>query len=149
MKPLFVLLGTFAVSLLVTRLGRSTFDVTLAGRIALAVMLVFTATGHFIFTRGMTAMLPAFVPFRAFMVYLTGVLEILAAVGLFVPGLWVLTGYLLVLFFILILPANIYAAANHLNYETGATNGKGLAYLWFRVPFQLLLMGWAWYFAIR
>ncbi len=143
------MLGTFAVSLLVTRLGRSAFDVSLAGRIALAFMLVFTATGHFVFTRGMTAMLPAFVPFRAFMVYLTGVLEILAAAGLFVPGLRVLTGYLLILFFILILPANIYAAVNHLNYETGATNGKGLAYLWFRVPFQLLLICWAWYFAVR
>ena len=66
MKPLFVLLGAFIISLLVTKLFTKTFDYPLSGRIAMAVMLIFTAIGHFAFTKGMTMMLPDFIPFNAF-----------------------------------------------------------------------------------
>lgn len=46
----------------------------------------------------------------------TGIIEIAAATGLFIPGLSVVTGWLLIVFFILILPANIYAAVKHVDY---------------------------------
>jgi Predicted membrane protein len=149
MKPLFVLICVFAASLIGTRVFKRRFDYKLAGRIALAVMLLFTSMGHFVFTEGMTIMLPDFVPFRTELVYLTGIIEILAAAGMFIPRLRRITGILLMFFFVLVLPSNIYAAVKHVNYETGTFDGQGISYLWFRIPFQVLLIWWTYFFVMK
>ena len=149
MKPLFVLLGTFAASLLVIKLFGGEFDFSLAGRIAMSAMLIFTAIGHFAFSEGMTLMLPSFVPFKKAVIYLTGVIEVAAAIGLLIPRLQNLTAWLLILFFFLILPANINAAINKIDYQKGTTDGNGLTYLWFRVPLQIFFIAWVYFFAIK
>lgn len=149
MKPLFVLVCVFAVSLIGTKIFKHYFDYKLSGKIALAVMLLFTSLGHFLYTKGMSMMLPDFIPFRIELIYLTGIVEIAAAVGIFIPGLRTITGILLIVFFILVLPANIYAAIEQLNHETGTFDGKGISYLWFRVPFQILLIMWAYFFVVK
>ncbi|MBJ6368537.1 DoxX family protein [Snuella sedimenti] len=142
MKPLIVLLGTFIISITVLKLVRNTIDYRLAGRIAMAAMLTFTAIGHFVFIDGMKAIIPDFLPLKTEMVYATGILELVFAVALFYPNYSVLTGWALIIFFIAILPANIKAAMHHINYQTGATNGHGLTYLWFRVPLQAFFIAW-------
>jgi uncharacterized membrane protein len=149
MKPLFVLLGAFIISLLVTKLFTKTFDYPLSGRIAMAVMLVFTAIGHFAFTKGMTMMLPDFIPFKTEVIYLTGIIEIIAAVGLLIPNFRVWTGWALILFFILLLPGNIKAAIDHIDYQKGTFDGNGPNYLWFRIPLQILFIVWTYFSAIR
>lgn len=149
MKPLFVLLGVFVISLLVTKFLKKTFDFPLSGRIAMSVMLVFTATGHFVFTKGMTMMLPDFIPFKTEVIYLTGVIEIIAAVGLLIPSLRVWMGWALILFFILLLPGNIKAAVHHVDYQHGTFDGNGPAYLWFRIPLQILFIVWTYISTIR
>ncbi|UOQ71801.1 DoxX family protein [Hymenobacter cellulosilyticus] len=111
-------------------------------------MLLFTGAGHFAFTKGMMLMLPDFVPARKAVVWLTGGLEIAAAIGLLVPSLRPTTGELLIWFFVLVLPANIHAARTWLNYETGTDDGYGPVYLWFRIPLQLFFIDWVWYFAV-
>jgi uncharacterized membrane protein len=149
MKPLFVLLGAFVISLFLTKLFTKAFDYRLSGRLAMAVMLVFTAIGHFVFTKGMTMMLPNFVPFKTELIYLTGVIEIIAALGLLVPATRVWTGWALIIFFILLLPANIKAAIDHIDYQKGTFDGNGPRYLWFRIPLQLLFIMWTYISAIR
>jgi len=149
MKPLVILLGAFVVSLLIIRLVTGEFDYSLSGRIAMAAMLAFTAIGHFAFVEGMTMMMPAFFPFKKQIVYLTGVIEVAAAIGLLVPQLRYLVAWLLILFFVLILPANINAAINKIDYQKGTTDGKGLNYLWFRVPLQIFFIAWVYFFAVR
>jgi len=149
MKPLIVLLATFALWALSCRIFTGDFEFGLAGRVALSFMLLFTAIGHFVFTKGMTMMIPPFLPFRTGLVYLTGLMEIVAAIILHFSAYTVITGWFLIAFFILLLPANIYAAINRIDYEKATTAGKGLGYLWFRVPFQLVLIGWTWFFLIR
>lgn len=149
MKPLFVLAGVFALSLIVTRILKHDFDDKLSGKVALAVMLLFTSAGHFLYAKGMAMMLPEAMPFRTELVYLTGIIEMAAAIGIFFPALKSVTGILLIVFFILILPANIFAAMRHVNYETGTFDGKGLSYLWFRIPFQLLLIAWTYFFVVK
>ncbi len=131
MKPLVVLLGVFTISLFAIRFVTGEFDYSLAGRIALAAMLMFTAIGHFAFVEGMTMMLPAFFPFKREIVYLTGVIELAAAAGLLIPQLRYLVAWLLIVFFVLILPANINAAMKNIDYQKGTTDGNGLNYLWF------------------
>ncbi|MBB6235897.1 putative membrane protein [Pedobacter sp. AK013] len=149
MKPLFVLIAVFIGSLIGTKIFKSEIDYYLSGKIALSAMLLFTSLGHFMFTQGMSKMLPDFIPFRIPLIYVTGFIEIAAAIGIFVSGLRHTTGVLLILFLILTMPANIYAAMKHLNYETGNFDGKGISYLWFRVPFQALLISWTYFFVVK
>jgi uncharacterized membrane protein len=149
MKPLFVLLGTFVISLLVIKMFTKTFDYPLSGRIAMAVMLVFTAIGHFAFTKGMTMMLPDFIPFKTEIIYLTAIIEIIAGLGLLIPSFRVWTGWALILFFILLLPGNIKAAIQHIDYQKGTFDGNGPNYLWFRIPLQILFIVWTYVSAIR
>jgi len=149
MKPLLVLLGVFALCVLTTKVFRGNYEFALSGRIALSVMLVFTAVAHFAFTKGMAMMLPSFIPYKTEVIYLTGIIETAAAIGLFIPGVRVVTAGLLIVFFLLILPANIYAAIKHIDYQKGTFQGNGLTYLWFRVPLQFLFIIWTYLSAIK
>lgn len=149
MKPLLVLITTFVAAHLIIRLKTEKSNYQLAGRISMALMLCFTALGHFMFTEGMTKMIPDFIPFKKEMVYLTGVLEILFGIGIVVPKSKKLAGWLLILFFLMILPANIKAAMENINYLTGELDGNGLTYLWFRVPLQCLFIIWTYFSTIK
>lgn len=149
MKPLIVLLSVFVVSLFGIKIFNGNYDFALSGRIAMSVMLVFTAIAHFVFTKGMAMMLPDFIPHKILIVYLTGIIEVAAAIGLFLPNFVVVTAWLLIIFFILILPANIYAAIKQIDYQKGSFSGNGLAYLWFRIPLQVLFILWVFFSAIK
>lgn len=148
METLITLLGTFSISLIVQKIYLKEYKFALAGRIAMAAMLVLTTIGHFLFTKGMAMMIP-FLPFPKEIVYVTGFIELIAAIALLLPKHKTLTGWFLILFFILLLPANIYAAANHINIKTGTYDGEGLDYLWFRIPLQLLFIVWVYWSTLR
>lgn len=145
MKPLIVLLTVFAVSLLVTKIFHNTFELALSGRIA----LVFTAIGHFAFTKGMSLMIPEFIPFKTETVYITGIAEIIFAVGLLLPDYRVLTAWLLIVFLILVLPANIYASIKQVDYQKATFDGSGLTYLWFRIPLQIFFIVWIYLCSVK
>ncbi|MEU4719129.1 hypothetical protein AB0G06_05815 [Nonomuraea dietziae] len=107
---------------------------------AMAVMLVMTASAHFV-PESVTVMpnhadlvkiVPPFVPFAGFMVYATGVLELLGAVGLVVTRTRWAAGISLAAMFVLLLPANIYAAVAEVPF-----NGGEASPLWLRVPEQV------------
>ena len=149
MKPLVVLLATFVISLLYMKLSRKKVNYILAGNVAMASMLIFTSIGHFIYVQGMSNMLPLWVPARQGIIIFTGIVEIAAGLGLLAKRTRPLVGRLLILFFILVLPANIYAAIHFINFETGQPDGPGSSYLWFRVPLQILFILWVYLFAVR
>jgi uncharacterized membrane protein len=148
MKPLFVLVAVFVISLFITRFVTGDYLHFLSGKIAMAAMLLFTAMGHFVFTKGMTMMVPNFVPFKKIIVYFTGVLEIIFAIGLLLEDYSYLTAWLLIAFLILMTPSNIKAAIAHVDYQRGTFNGPGPNYLWFRLPMQLFLIAWVYFFAL-
>lgn len=149
MKPLILLLAVFVLSILGIRLITHQYDLLLAARISMCAMLFFTAIGHFIFTKGMAMMIPSIVPLKTEITYLTGVLEILLGIALLIPSLRIYAGWSLVVFFILLLPANIYAAINRIDYQKGTFDGSGLSYLWFRVPLQMLFIVWVYLSTIK
>jgi uncharacterized membrane protein len=97
----------------------------------------------------MSMMIPQSIPFKTGLVYFTGVVEIAAAIGLLIPALVTVTGWLLIVFFILLLPANIYAAIKHVDFEKATYHGRGLDYLWFRVPLQIIFIVWIYISALR
>ena len=115
----------------------------------MSAMLVFTAIGHFKFTQGMAMMLPESIPYRIALVRFTGVVELAAAIGLLIAQFRVVTGWALIIFFILILPANIYAAVKHVNIEKGAYDGDTIKYLWFRIPLQIVFIIWVYLSCLR
>jgi len=149
METEITLLGILCMSLVVIKINRRKYKVALAGRIAMAAMLILTSIGHFVFNKGMSMMLPDFIPYKAEVIYLTGVLELLASIGLLVPKLQTITGCLLILFFIMILPFNIYAAMNHIDLQKATYDGKGPGYLWYRIPMQFFYIAWVYFSAVK
>ncbi len=149
MKPLFVLMISFLISLIILKITQHKYNFLLSGRIAMACMLGFTAIGHFVFVKGMTMMIPEFIPYKTFLIYVTGILELLFAIGLISKNYSLVTGYIIILFFIFLLPANIYAAHYNIDYQKGTFDGPGLIYLWFRIPLQILFIVWTYLSTIK
>lgn len=147
MKPLIVLLSSFVISLFIIKMCKKEYDFALSGRIAMSIMLLFTAIGHFVFTQGMSMMIPQFIPYKEIFVHLTGGFEILLAIGLLIPRFKYISGWALIIFLLLMLPANIYASVHNVNYQKGTFDGNGLSYLWFRIPLQFLFIVWVYFIA--
>ena len=118
----------------------------LRGRVGVALVFAFTGVGHFIKTAAIAEMLPAWVPGRVPLVYLSGVFEVLAAVAILFTPLSRYVGWALCVFLLLILPSNIYAAWQRVDFGGHAA---GPVYLLVRIPLQLLLIGWVYWFAVR
>ncbi len=114
-------------------------------RAGLSLFFTFSATGHFVRTEGMAEMLPPAVPYRTEIIYITGILELVGAIGVWIPRLTKLTGFLLIVMLIGLLPANIYSALNRVEF---GGHGAGPVYLLVRIPFQLFAIWWT-YFATR
>lgn len=142
-----IVLGSYALLTGVARsVPRLRLSRSLRGRISLAIFFVFTGTSHFLMPATMAEMLPAFVPFRVEIIYLTGLLEIAGAVGLVIPRLARVSSIALILFLLAVLPANIYSAIMAIEFGGHAL---GPVYLLARIPFQAFLIWWAYAFGVR
>jgi uncharacterized membrane protein len=118
----------------------------LRGRVGVALVFAFTGVGHFIKTSAMTQMLPTWLPMRFSLIYITGVFELLAAVAILVTPLSRHVGLALCVFLLLIVPSNIYAAWQRIDFGGHAA---GPVYLLVRIPLQLFLIGWVYWFTVR
>ncbi len=117
-----------------------------AGVIGLVLLFLLAASGHFLATHAMASMLPPFVPARELVVYLTGVIEIMLAIGIALPATRRLAGLAAIATLVLFFPANVYAAFARVDI---AGHGWGPAYLLIRAPLQAFLIGWTWWFTVR
>jgi uncharacterized membrane protein len=145
MAPLVVLLVVALAARLVGQLGvLSLRDWAAATRAGLAVMLFFTAAAHFNSMReDLIAMVPPWVPNPELMVTLTGVCEILGAIGLLLPPTRRLSAIALIVFFVAVLPANIHAAQAELTLR-----GAPVTPLIPRIALQLLFIALVWWSGI-
>jgi uncharacterized membrane protein len=79
-----------------------------AGRLVLAAILIFAGIGHFRDTQEFTAQVPPWAPAPEFIVYASGVVEILLGLALIaLPKYRVAVGWLIAGFFVIIFPGNI------------------------------------------
>ncbi|SJN18256.1 hypothetical protein FM107_01260 [Sphingobacterium sp. JB170] len=147
--PEIILPIVFFIALFILKIMNKGLQYALSARIAMATMLVITGVAHFFYTEGMAMMLPDFIPYKMPIVYLTGIIEIIAAIGMLLPKYQNLTGWLVILFFVLILPSNIYSAIQHVNMEAATYEGEGAIYLWYRIPLQLFFIGWVYFSCIN
>ncbi len=147
MAPLIILLASYVIMLLANRTFlKKRFSNNLLGRAAMSIMLIATGIAHFTSTEAMAAMLPDFLPFKSLVVYVTGILEFAAAIGLLFNKSFRFTSILLIIFFVCILPANIIGSMKEVALG-GMENGA--SYLYFRIPLQLFFIWWVYYHGIR
>lgn len=147
MAPLTILLITFLALILADRfLLKGRVGLSLAGRIAMACMLLLTGIAHFTSTDAMIQMMPDAIPYKREVVWFTGICELLAIPGLLWHRTAKLTSVVLIVFFIAILPANI---ASSLNSAGMGGSEYGPWYLLFRIPLQIFFIGWVWYFGLK
>jgi len=144
MKNIAIMLG-----LLLGAAGMARFlgaDASLAGRIGIAAVFAFTAVGHLVKTDAMAAMLPSFVPARALLTLVSGVFEAALAILVLVPDYSRAAGVALCVFLVLVTPLNVYAAIQRIDF---GGHVAGPRYLLARLPVQLILLLWTWWFAVR
>jgi uncharacterized membrane protein len=118
---------------------------TFCGRLALAMLFVFTGGAHFTrFKHDMAAIIPDPLPRGMWVIYLTGVLEIAGAIGLMIPKFQRLAAICLILLLIAMFPANVNAALNDIPIA-----GQPPTPLLPRTLMQLLFIGMLWWTSIR
>lgn len=149
MKLLTILFAVFILALLGTYVFQGKPDFLFSGNLGMAAFIIFTGLSHFKFQKGMAMMIPDFVPGKMFWVYFTGVLEMAAGIGLMIPSLRETTAILLIIFYVLVFIANINSSKKKINIFKADYTGPGMNYLYKeRIPMQLILIVWTWYFGI-
>ncbi|MDF2930924.1 MAG: hypothetical protein K0R36_255 [Chryseobacterium sp.] len=149
MKLLSILFVTFILALIGSKLIQGSWDFLFAGNLGMAVFIIFTGFSHFKFQKGMALMIPDFIPAKLFWVYFTGIIEIAAGIGLMIPSIREITAILLIIFYVLVFIANINSSKKKVNIFKGDYSGPGMAYLYKeRIPMQIILIAWTWYFGI-
>lgn len=141
-----LLITTFIIGLLIRRfIKREGLGVKYIARISMCIMLIFTGISHFIFTNGMAKMLPFEDSVSQTTIYVSGILEIVLGLCLISKRYYKTAGILTIIFLLMVLPANIYAAFNNIDPITGTNQGSDSTYLWFRVPLQMFFMVWVYF----
>ncbi len=146
MAPLFVLVISFIVLRGVGLLGvKRLSSWREAGRVAVAIMFLFTGVMHFTSMKyDYAAMIPDFLPGGLWIIYLTGALQIAGAVGLLIPRTRRIAGICLVLLLVAMFPANVNAALNEVQFRGEAPTPLGL-----RAAIQLFFIGMIWWTSIK
>ena len=141
-----LLTAPFAMVRLIELVTERKRDRTNAAAVGLALLFVFTGSGHFVDAESMTQMLPEWVPGRLLIVYITGVLEFALAAGFILRNSRRTAGWVAAVLLVLFFPANIYAAIHHAP-QGGHAWGPG--YLLIRGPLQLFILLWDYWFLLR
>jgi uncharacterized membrane protein len=128
MIPLFVLVVSFVVLRCAGLFGVAALNnQDLPLRVALALMFLVTASAHWGKGRpDLIRMVPPVLPHAGMLVSLTGVLEILGAVGLLISPTARVAALCLVALLVALFPANIRAAREHLTILGRPTPGLAL-----------------------
>lgn len=117
-----------------------------AGRLGLALHFLATGQAHFTDFGRLRQMLPDGMPLRDPVIWASGAAEIIAALLILHPRTARPAGLAMIAMLVAFFPANIWSAWVALPY---AGHGWGLWWLLPRIPYQILLIWWAWRFAVR
>ncbi len=108
---------------------------------ALALFIIVAGILHFVATESYVAIMPDYLPLHRELVYLSGVFQILLGLALLWRKTRQVAGIGLILLFLAVLPANINMAVQDIQ---PASFQIPAVLLWARLPFQFVLMYWAW-----
>jgi uncharacterized membrane protein len=110
----------------------------------MAVFYVAAGLNHFINPQFYLPMMPGYLPWHAFLVFLSGVAEVVLGIAVLIPSVRAMAAWGLVALLIAVFPANIHIALHNVP-VFGAQQGAGI-WNWVRLPMQAVLAAWAlWY----
>lgn len=113
----------------------------LAFQYLLAIFFVLAGINHFLNADFYLKMMPPYLPWHLFLVYLSGVFEIILGIMVIIPKLTRIAGWGLIALLIAVFPANLHMALNPDLFP----NISSIA-LWVRLPFQAVLIAWAYWY---
>jgi uncharacterized membrane protein len=121
-------------------------DQVTAGRIGISAVFLFTSLGHFAKTDDMMRLLPAGLPQPRAIVLISGGFELIVAVAVLFSAHARSTGLAIEVFLFAATPLNIYGALQKVDF---GGHGSGPRYLAIRLPLQIILMVWTYWFTLR
>ncbi len=107
----------------------------------LAIGFILAGINHFFNSDFYLKMMPPVLPLHLFLIYLSGFFEIALGTLLLIPKCTKLAAWGLIALLIAVFPANIYMALNPQVFPE-----FNLLALYLRLPLQLVLIGWAFWF---
>ena len=111
-------------------------------RLATGAAFIFTGVSHFLIPEKFMEMMPPFLPAPLFLIYLSGVFEILGGIGLMFSKTKRAATAGLILLLLAVFPANVYVALE--NAQLGGFMNYAV-YQWLRLPMQFVLIAWVWW----
>jgi uncharacterized membrane protein len=107
----------------------------------MSVLFVLAGLNHFRDADFYLRIMPPYFPWHLFLVYLSGVFEIVLGILLIIPRFTRLAGFGLIALLIAIFPANIHMAINSELFPDISPIA-----LWIRLPLQGVLIAWAYWY---
>jgi uncharacterized membrane protein len=99
---------------------------------------------HFVNPDFYLPIMPPYIPWHEAMVFLSGVAEVILGIGLLIPRTRVLAAWGTIALLIAVFPANLHMAIADV--PVGDPPGSAGALRWVRLPLQLVLIAWAWWY---
>lgn len=106
----------------------------------IALFFMIGGVAHFVVTDVFVVAMPDYLGYHKELVIISGVFEILGAIGILVPQTRLLAGYGLIALIIAVYPANINMALHPEKY-----NDISALFLYIRLPFQFLFIWFVWW----
>ena len=110
----------------------------------MAVFYIFGGYNHLANPDFYLRMMPPSLPAPDWLNLVAGLAEIVLGVFLLEPKVRVFAAWGIIALLVAVFPANVYMATANLGVD-GPGTGAGIAN-WFRLPFQALLIAWAWWY---
>ncbi len=107
----------------------------------MAGMYILTGILHFVFPKAYLRIMPKYLPYPKFLIYLSGVVEILLGLALCWPGTKNIAIYGIIAMLFLFLSVHFYMLSGE---EAAAGVPKWI--LWLRLPLQFGLMYWGYWY---
>ncbi len=111
-------------------------------RYLLAVIMVTAGILHLMRPEKFVQIVPNYLPAPRALVFISGCCEIFGGAGLLIPRVRKPAAWGLVALFIAVFPANVNMAVNKILLDSPLI-------LWGRLPFQAVLIAWAWWYTRR
>ena len=143
---LLILSSPLGIAFFYSRLKKAPININKYACWGLGLAFIFFFIGHIVKANGMAEMLPPWVPFKIPLIYITGAIELLVGIALFITRFQLVAAKVGIIIFIVFFPANIYAALNSVGL---GGHQWGPIYLLIRAPLQIILIIWAYFLCIK
>lgn len=107
----------------------------------LGLLLIAAGCSHFTHSDLFVSIMPPYLPWHLFLVYLSGIFEVALGILLLLPAFTQIAAWGLIALFVAVFPANVHMALHPELYPTLSPIG-----LWLRLPFQAVLIAWAYWY---